>query len=177
MCRFQTFRTGAVAIVLSCFAAVHAFAADPVSFSVGSFAFERPTDWKWIVPSSAMRKAQLSVPGSDGEAEVTFFHFGAGQGGGVQANVDRWFSQFQNAKSQQRKETLGSTSVTLVDAAGVFLSGMPGTTPVPRPDYALRGAILESPDGDVFVKMTGPATTIAAAEKAFAGLVTAAAKK
>jgi hypothetical protein len=55
-------------------------AADPVEFQVGAFTFERPEQWKWIMPTSAMRKAQLEVPGTNQEkADITFYHFGPGQ--------------------------------------------------------------------------------------------------
>jgi len=156
-----------------------AFTADPIEFGVGSFTFSRPEGWQWIIPSSSMRKAQLSIPGgSEGDpGEVTFFHFGQGQGGGVQANVDRWFGQFQNSKTHQSVETIGSTKVTFVDASGTFLSGMPGTPPTPKADYALRGAILESPSGDVFVKLTGPASLVSGAEKAFRSMIAGAASR
>jgi len=152
-------------------------AADPVEFTVGGFRFERPSGWGWIVPSSAMRKAQLSVPGVEGEtpAEVTFFHFGAGQGGGVQANVDRWLGQFQDATSDTRAEEVGKTKVTFVQAAGTFFSGMPGGPTTPLKGYAMRGAILESAGGDVYVKMTGPETVVKAAEAAFEKMVKGAA--
>ncbi len=153
-------------------------AADPVEFGVGAFSFERPEGWQWIVPSSPMRKAQLNIgsPGSD-PVEVTFFHFGQGQGGGVQANVDRWFGQFQNAKTGQSLETLGKTRVTFVQAAGTFLSGMPGGPTSPKEGYELRGAILESDSGDVFVKMTGPASAVQSAEAAFRAMIAAAASR
>lgn len=155
-------------------------AADPVEFGVGSFTFSRPDGWGWMVPASPMRKAQLSVPGSSGgdAGEVTFFHFGAGQGGGVQANVDRWFGQFQNASTRQGVETIGATRVTFVEAEGTFLSGMPGTPPTPRDGYAMRGAILEdSAGGDVFVKMTGPSAVVKAGEAAFRAMITGAASR
>lgn len=159
--------------ILLCVAAsiLAASAADPVEFGVGEFQFERPEGWQWIVPSSPMRKAQLSVPGEPEAAEVTFFHFGAGQGGGVQANVDRWFGQFQNATNAQTSEAVGSTNVTFVKAAGTFLSGMPGGPLTPKENYALRGAILESPGGDVYVKMTGPAGIVEKAQEAFSKMV------
>jgi len=117
-----------------------------------------------------MRKAQLTVSG-EGTADVTFFHFGAGQGGGVQANVDRWFGQFQNAKTGQTKETVGKTPVTFVQAEGTFSSGMPGGATTPMANFAMRGAILERADGDVFVKMTGPAALVESAAAAFEKLV------
>ena len=109
-----------------------------------------------------MRKAQLAAPGKDRHrsAEVTFFHFGAGQGGSVQANVDRWFKQFTDGYTDARSEQVGQTTMTFVKAEGTFASGMPGGPATPMKDYALRGAILESQSGDVFVKMTGPKAVV-----------------
>lgn len=162
---------------LTLFLAVSLHAADPVEFQVGAFSFERPQGWQWIVPSSPMRKAQLAVASGDAAAEVTFFHFGAGQGGGVQANVDRWFGQFQDATTGQERETSSATPLTIVRARGTFQSGMPGGPTTPMTGYALLGAILESPEGDVFVKMTGPAATVDAANDAFLGMVRKAAAR
>ena len=156
------------------------YSADPVEFSVGGFAFERPSGWGWVVPSSPMRKAQLSVPGVGLAApgEVTFFHFGAGQGGGVKANVDRWLGQFQEGTSDSRTETVGKTTVTFVRAAGTFSSGMPGGPTSPVKDYAMRGAILENgAEGDVYLKMTGPEPVVKAAEDTFEKMVKAAATR
>lgn len=152
-------------------------AADPVDFQVGAFSFDRPQGWQWIVPSSPMRKAQLAAGGPEAAAEVTFFHFGPGQGGGVQANVDRWFGQFRDATTGQERETEGRTPLTIVRARGTFQSGMPGGPTTPMSGYALLGAILESPQGDVFVKMTGPAATVDAAEGAFLAMVRTAAAR
>jgi len=159
--------------------AAMAKAADPVEFTVGSFVFARPESWGWVVPSSPMRKAQLSVPGVDGSApaEVTFFHFGAGQGGSVQANVDRWFKQFSDGYTDARTEQAGSTTITFVKAVGTFSSGMPGGPTTPMKGYALRGAILESPSGDVYVKMTGPETVVKRAEPALEKMVREAASR
>jgi hypothetical protein len=124
-----------------------------------------------------MRKAQLEVPGSEGvAADVTFFHFGAGQGGGVQANVDRWFAQFGNSNTSQSEEKVSTTRVVHVQARGTFQSGMPGGPTTPLENYALRGAILvDSEKGDVFVKMTGPAAVVESAAPAFDEMVRAAA--
>lgn len=148
-------------------------ASDPVQFQVGAYTFERPADWSWIVPSSPMRKAQLSAPGEDGvaNAEITFFYFGAGEGGSVAANVQRWLGQFEGAQSHEKTEQVGSTRITWVQASGTFLSGMPGQPSTPMPSYALRGAILENSEGNVFVKMTGPQSTVEAAEKDFEKMV------
>ena len=153
------------------------FAVDPVEFQVGGFSFDRPSGWGWVVPTSTMRKAQLDVVGDDGaKADVTFFHFGAGQGGGVQANVDRWFGQFQNAKTAQNEVAFGGVRVVFVQAAGTFSSGMPGGPTTPLENHALRGAILQDETkGDVFVKMTGPLALVESASTDFEAMVKAAA--
>jgi hypothetical protein len=152
-------------------------AQDPLEFTVGIFSFERPAEWKWVPPASAMRKAQLAVPGANGpSAEVTFFHFGPGGGGGIQPNVDRWFAQFGNSKTSQEEVSVGSTRIIQVGAEGTFQSGMPGGPTTPLDNYALRGAILEDArGGNVFVKMTGPAAIVLDARPQFDEMVRAAA--
>lgn len=159
--------------------AVHANepAVAPVEFSVGAFKFDRPEGWGWIVPSSPMRKAQLSVPAtaSSEAGEVTFFHFGPGQGGSVAQNVARWLGQFKEPVSNTKAEKVGNTNVTFVEATGTFASGMPGGPTTPKEGYGLRGAILESTQGDVYVKFTGPESLVKAAAPAFEKMVKAAA--
>ena len=165
-------------IVFMVFAAA-VTAAGPVDFVVGRFTFARPESWEWVTPTSPMRKAQLSVPGKAGgpAAEVTFFHFGAGQGGSVQANVDRWFKQFSDGYTDAKTEQAGSTTITFVKAEGTFASGMPGGPTTPMKDYAMRGAILESSSGDVYVKMTGPKEVIKGAVPALEKMVREAATR
>jgi hypothetical protein len=155
------------------FFAAAASAAGPIEFTVGSFTFARPENWEWVAPTSPMRKAQLSVPGNAGSppAEVTFFHFGAGQGGSVQANVDRWFKQFSDGYTDAKSEQAGSTTITFVKAEGTFASGMPGGPTTPLKNYAMRGAILESSSGDVYVKMTGPNEVVKGAAPALEKMV------
>lgn len=149
----------------------------PLEFGVGNFSFERPAEWQWVPPVSPMRKAQLAVPGPEGgSAEVTFFHFGPGQGGGIQQNVDRWFAQFGNSNTSQEETFAGPTRIVQVGAEGTFQSGMPGGPTTPLDGYALRGAILEDAEGgNVFVKMTGPAGVVQAARPSFDEMVRAAA--
>lgn len=156
---------------------VSALALSPVEFAVGRYSFERPAEWKWEVPASTMRKAQLSVPGGDARAaDITFFHFGPGQGGGLQANVNRWFAQFGNSKTAQREESVADTRIVFVEAEGTFQSGMPGGPTTPLENHALRGAILlDAEGGDVFVKMTGPTPVVLGAWPRFEEMVRAAA--
>jgi hypothetical protein len=137
-------------------------AEEHATFPVGEFTFTRPAKWEWVETTSKMRKAQLKVTdeASKASAEVVFYHFGANGAGTVQANVDRWLGLFAepsdkiNAKVEHT--TVGKTKLTYVQAEGTYKSGMPGGPTTPMPGSALVGAILESDDGNVFVRMTGP---------------------
>ena len=154
-------------------------AADPATFTVGAFTFKRPPTWKWVmVANNSMRKAQLRVDGPDGQsADVVFFTFGAGQGGGTQGNISRWLGQFDQGdgkKVDAVEETadIKGTKLTRVRVdSGTFNSGMPGGPTTPQTDFGLYGAILENKEGDVFVKLTGPATLVRAAAADFEALI------
>ncbi len=172
----------AFALIALCAASLLSAADAPATFPVSEFTFKRPANWEWVETTSQMRKAQLKVNGADKKnfAEVVFFHFGPSNGGGVKANVDRWYSQFQEPRekigAKSEEATIGKHKVTFVRAEGTFLSGMPGGERTPQPGYALRGAIIEAAEGDVFVKMTGPAALVKSAEGDFRKLIESALK-
>lgn len=163
--------------ILALASSVAAPAADaPATFKVGELSFSRPEKWEWVTVQSQMRKAQLKVPNPAGEAgEVIFFHFGPGNGGGTQSNVDRWFRQFQGTRDEIKAKTeegkAGSAKVTYVFAEGTYLSGMPGGPQTPKPGSALAGAIVEDPAGSVFVKYTGPKALVQGSVGEFRKLV------
>lgn len=149
------------------------------TFTVGDFTFTRPAKWESVEVTSPMRKAQLKVPGAEGKsADVVFFDFGPGAAGGVKANVDRWLRQFDPADKQPKVEeaTIGKTKVTYVQTEGTYHSGMPGGPLTPMPDYALMGAIMESDNGAVFVKMTGPKEVVNASISDFKKMIESGAK-
>src|SRR3954469_19341734 len=61
-----------------------------------------PPGLRRVPPKSPMRKASFEVPHAkedkeDGELAV--FYFGPGQGGSIDANVDRWVKQFSGVAS------------------------------------------------------------------------------
>ena len=172
-----------VPILFSLVLSAAVFAADaPKTFPVGEFTFARPANWEWVPATSSMRKAELKVESKDKKekAEVIFFHFGESNGGGTQANVDRWLGQFKepreklNAKVDSAK--INNRPVTFVQAEGTYLSGMPGGPKTPQPNAMLLGAILESPKGSVFVRMTGPASLVKEAQSDFKKMIESALK-
>ena len=148
------------------------------SVRVGAFTFTVPDGWKTVTPSSPMRKAQLEIAQGSDKAEVTFFQFGAGQGGSAADNVARWFAQFPGSEAKRETNTVqaGSMKITYVTTEGTFSSGMPGGPTTPMSGYALCGAILENTDGNVFIKMTGPEAVVKPSSEAFKKMVSQAAK-
>jgi hypothetical protein len=155
-----------------------AFAAEaPASFKVGEFAFERPEKWTWVETASSMRKAQLKVESSDGKesGEAVFFHFGAGDGGGAKANVERWLGQFSEKgdklDSKVEETTVRGRKITFVRAVGTYQSGMPGGPKTPLTDHMLLGAIVDSSAGSVFVRFTAPKSLGTASEVTFRKMI------
>lgn len=166
-----------------CLAATTLPAADaPAEFAAGALNFTRPASWIWVPTTSPMRKAELKIDSKDGKtsAEVVFYHFGAGQGGGVKANAERWFGQFADGRdkinARTEDKTVNGHKVTYVLAEGTYLSGPPMGQKTPMKDYALVGAIIEDAGGDVFVKMTGPKDITKNAESAFRKMIESARK-
>jgi len=153
----------AICCTVALFLSLRARAAEsPATFQVSEFTFTRPVGWETVETTSQMRKAQFKVSDTSAKepAEIIFYYFGTAGGGSVQANVERWFGQFKEPRDQIKARTEEGTvsghKVTYVQAEGTYLSGMPGGPTTPKPDYGLAGAILESPEGNIFVRMTGP---------------------
>ncbi|HET9466855.1 MAG TPA: hypothetical protein VFO48_00530 [Vicinamibacterales bacterium] len=135
-----------------------------------------PAAWK-TEAARPMRAATYSIPlaaGDQGIAECVVNYFGPGQGGDVDANIERWRGQVQGpdgkpATAKTDKRTVRGIPITIIDASGTY-TGMGGPMMAgakPVSGYRLIGAIVEGPGGSVFFKLTGPAKTIAAQQKNF----------
>jgi hypothetical protein len=128
-----------------------------------------PSGWK-AGPPQAMRAATYAVapaPSDTAAAECVVYFFGAGQGGSVEANIERWKGQFTSsgkpAPAIVSRRTARGVAMTTVDVAGEYSGlGGPMAASKPVPGYRLLGAIVEGPGGNIFVKFTAPARTIAA---------------
>jgi hypothetical protein len=150
--------------------------------SAAGISWTPPSTWK-STGEKPMRAATYSVPpaGGDSEpAECAVYYFGQGQGGSVQANIDRWIGQFQQANgkpskdaAQTRKREIHGLSVTTVDVSGAY-SGMGGpmmASHASKPGYRMLAAIVEAPQGAVFFKFTGPAKTVTANQASYEKLL------
>jgi len=144
----------------------------------GGLSFTAPPAWQSRPAASAMRVAEFVVPRAPGDtedAELIVYFFG-GTGGTVDANIDRWIAQMQQPdgsaskdKARRDAQTINGLKVTMVDVAGTYIAEVrPGATERHnKPDFRLRAAVIEAARGPYYVKMTGPAKTMAAADADF----------
>ena len=150
-------------------------AASVLAESAAGVRWTAPAGWK-VEAARPMRAATYSIApaaGDQGIAECVVNYFGPGQGGGVDANIERWRGQVLGADGKPAtakidKRTGRGVPITLIDSTGTY-TGMGGPMGGGKPaaGYRLIGAIVEGPGGSVFFKLTGPAKTIAAQQKNF----------
>jgi hypothetical protein len=143
--------------------------------AAGELTWTVPSKWTTAPNPSPMRKATYKIPKatgdeSDAEMSVTL------ASGALDANIDRWSGQFDEAKTSRSERTLpGGVKVTIVEIKGTLkgaampMAGGPPTEP--KKGWALLGAIAETPSGMTFFKMTGPAKTVTGARPEFDTLV------
>jgi hypothetical protein len=140
-----------------------------------------PSGWE-VGPERQMRIATYrihAIAGDPEDAECAVYFFGAGQGGSVEANLDRWAHQFTSPNSQSpspaKMETrvIGGLKVSTLAVSGTYLAagGMMSQQQVSKPNFRMLGAIVQAPEGLVFFKLTGPLNTVAAAENDFNSLL------
>jgi hypothetical protein len=152
------------------------------SASTGELQFKTPDGWTSEPTSSSMRVAQYQLPAAEGDTEaasLVIFYFGAGQGGSVQANLDRWTGQIQqpnggSSKDKAKTETLtvNGMNVTLLDVSGAYAGGDMGRAPAQaRGNYRMRAGVIESPKGAYFVKLVGPEKTVSKWDDSFVAFI------
>ena len=144
-------------------------------------AWTMPAGWIEETPSSSMRRAQYRIPAAgDAEGgECAVFYFGAGQGGDVQGNVERWTGQFTTpdgapAQGKVTEIRTGDLAITRVEVAGTYhptAMGMGGGSAEPRPGSVLLGAIVPGAEANWFIRCSGPEKTMQANRTAFDSLV------
>jgi len=140
--------------------------------------YTAPAGWKAEPTTSSMRTAQFTLPRATGDAqdaELVVYYFG-GSGGTVEANIERWLGQMKQpdgkpstAVAQRQKRSVNGLAVTLVDVSGTYVAEVtPGAAERHNSaNFRLRAAVIETANGPYFIKLTGPAKTIAAHDKAF----------
>ena len=150
--------------------------------TVAGIGWQKPARWE-MQGKRPMRVATYRVPraGRDAEdGECVVFYFGAGQGGGVDANIQRWVGQMKNPGGEELEPAMvrenmeiGGLKVTKLDVHGTFMYSPRPMSPqkIPKPDHRMLAAVVEGPEGPVFFKLVAPKDTATAAQKEFASLL------
>lgn len=140
--------------------------------------YDAPGDWIEEPAPSPMRAAQFRlprVPGDPEDGELVVFYFG-GSGGGVEANLQRWIGQMEQPDGRSSFAVASTTAfeangldVTLLDVPGTYVAAVrPGAAErLDKPGFRLLAAVVETPVGPWFFKLTGPARTIDRWDAAF----------
>jgi hypothetical protein len=140
--------------------------------TMGPVTLKIPKAWKESPPSSGMRVGQFTIDGAGGPAELIVYYFGGG-GGSVDANLDRWYGQFEQpdgspskAKATREDRQIDGLDVTTVDVSGKFVAAVSPAAPQgpkhDKPDHQMLAAIIQTSQGPLFFKMVGPRKTVTA---------------
>jgi len=152
-----------------------ALSAEGSTVATPNFRFELPANWRREQPSSGMRLAQAVVPGPAGPGELAVFHFGAGQGGGVESNFERWLGQVEllaGTTPERGELTAAGFRISWIDARGPLLPSTMGRGPTTaQAGFRPPGAVVEGQGGPWFFKVTGPEATLAPQRESFFGLL------
>lgn len=134
-------------------------------------------------PATGMRLATYVVPSPAGGGEAArcpVYYFGPGEGGGIEANIERWIAEFENAGKPRRRDfDVRGIKVAEVEVSGTFQShagaeqGAAGSSV----GWTLIGAIAEGPGGAVFFKLAGPTATVTPAVREFEEMLASLRKK
>ena len=148
---------------------------DQTKIEVGGLTMPKPVTWVWTAPAMQFRALQYAVPAlgvNAPAAELVFSVFLAGDGGPVDANLDRWSNQFRAgnaaAESKRSQSTVNGMQVSRVESVGDYM-GMGAAAP--RPGYMQLGAIVQAPGRTVFMKVVGPQATVESNRAAFEAMI------
>ena len=143
---------------------------------IGEITLQVPTSWKSEPPTNKLRLAQFKIPAAEGDEHPTELVISSfpGGGGGVDANLKRWVSQF-SSDGRKVKITTGECpqgAYHFSDVKGTYeyTAGGPfaGGKKELRPNHQSHSIVLVTKDKEVyFLRLTGPEKAVTAAEKSF----------
>jgi hypothetical protein len=140
-----------------------------VAESAAGLKWTDPPGWasQGSAPFRVVTYSVPAIPGSE-KAECIVYFFGPGQGGSVEANLDRWKGQFsQNGKPAEAKvarRTVHAVRVTTIDLAGTYTAtgGQVKEGQGALMGYRMLAAIAEGAGGNIFIRFIGPEKTVTA---------------
>jgi hypothetical protein len=140
--------------------------------------FTAQDGWIEDSPQGAMRKAQYRLPGSDShsvDAHLVVYFF-SGSGGSLEANLERWASQFEQTdgsrsfdRMRRSQRSVAGMSVHEVDLEGTYVAEtFPGSGEREnKPGWRMLASVIESDHGPYYAKLVGPRDTVARWEASY----------
>lgn len=148
---------------------------DPQWLEVAGFRAPKPASWVWTKPSMQFRTLQYTVAGegdSTKSAELIVSVFVAGDGGPLDANIERWRGQFRKnnepVEAKRSSKEVGPLKVELVELEGDFMAM---GAPAPKKDSLQLAAIVQAEGRNVFFRLVGPKETVEANRAAFEKMI------
>jgi hypothetical protein len=178
MLKVNTFILASTAALLGV-AHTHAAAAQGSIVKLLDYQTTAPAGWTSRQPTSTSRLAMFTVPGPDSanNAEVVVYSFGNTPGGNVEANLERWRSQFSTpdgspVPEKVTRDSSGAFPITIAEYRGTYRRGVgAGSADSVRTGQALISAIVETPRGALFMQLFGPAARVIAERDTFVRFV------
>ncbi len=141
---------------------------------MGPLEMTAPEGWVKKQPSVRIIAYEFTVPAAKGDknnGRMTVMV----AGGSIDANIQRWYGQFKQPDGGDtakvavvEKKKIAGHDVHLVDIAGTYLDRRGPVAPaVARKNYRMLATIIETKQGNFFVKFYGPRKTVAENEEAF----------
>jgi hypothetical protein len=154
-------------------------------------AADAPAEWKTQEPKSQLRSHEFVLPGAEkGVADGILFvmHFGKGGGGGLDANLQRWYGMVEQPDGGSTEKASKKTEIKDVAGGKVVWLDMPGTyldRPTPmsqqvtkRPNYRVFAAMIDAgKDGPYWIRAYGPEPVMKAHRDGFEKFLKSIAKK
>jgi hypothetical protein len=149
--------------------------AAPHAFILLDYQAVPPAGWEHRKSSSSARLLELvkrSAATKD-SVEIVVYYFGRSQGGGVDANVERWTAQFNGPGRPEVKPKIEKLDGTMFMTTEVELEGSyaravgMGEPSNAVPGQSLLASIVETPRGNLFVQMFGPINRVRAERDAY----------
>ncbi len=144
----------------------------------GKLKLKAPATWIRKQPQTSIVEHEFAVPASKGDSVDGRLTVMAA-GGGVEANIDRWYGQFTQPdgastrdRAKVKKLKVAGEDVHLIDISGTFKDQRgPAAPAVERAKYRMLAAIIATQSGNYFIKFYGPERTVAENEKAFQAMI------
>ena len=147
-----------------------------------SLRYQAPPDWIKIETASPQQLDHYGLPRTPGDPEDAelFVYYFADDAVTVEATLESWTNQMLQPDRRPPSEMTSTTSfdvanlsVTVLDVPGIYSvevqpnSGMHAY----KRDFRLKAAVVETPEGPYFFKLTGPSQTVADSEVEFNALL------